>query len=145
MAKAMGDCEYVTHGGLVCPFCRSRRVESASGVTGEARQRWQESRCRDCRKTWRDIYELTGYEAAMAAEDKPASQAGLHLILVWSDVEPELAGPFADETERDAYARDFREKHGADHGIFLLDIPEDSQPSVDAYAGGFFDEEEAAA
>ena len=146
--RAMGDREYVIQGGLVCPFCRSHNVECATRMKGEARQCSQDIRCLDCKRTWRDIYELTGYEVlnrgGMATEvnGKPECLASLYLLLVWSDIEPDLAGPFAGDSDRDAYAREFREKYGPDHGIFLLDIPEEGQPAVEGYSGGFFEDEE---
>ena len=149
--RAMGDREYVTQGGLVCPFCRNGGIEPVSGMDSEARQCWQEILCRGCGRVWRDIYELTGYEIldedgnAVATDRRPGNATSLYLLLVWSDVEPDLAGPFADETERGAYARHFREKHWAEHGIFALDIPDTGRPEVEGYSGGFFEDKEKAA
>jgi len=106
--------------------------------------------CRDCGKTWRDVYHLAGYEGTDDAgnfrtvKGKPhESQTGIYLVFVEGDIEPRIVGPFADGDERDRKARELRREHGRDHGIFMLDVePSSGVPSIDAYCGGFFMEDE---
>ena len=58
-------------------------------------------------------------------------------------IEPRIVGPFADADERDRKARELRREHGQDHGIYMLDVdPRSGAPSIDAYCGGFFMEED---
>lgn len=65
------------------------------------------------------------------------------LIFVWSDVEPEIRGPFDTEETRDQAAKELRREEGEDHGIFMLDITDDvPTPVVSSYCGGFFDQDE---
>jgi len=146
----MGDVEYVFRGGLSCPFCRSTRVEAASSVDGEVRRCWQDVQCLDCGKVWRDVYELASYEGldsdrnATPVAGKPENGPALYLLVVWGDTEPELVGPFTSADERDVRAREIRAKHGREHGVYMLSIPDPEHPSVDAYSGGFFMREQAA-
>ena len=60
-----------------------------------------------------------------------------YLVIVWDDVEPELAGPFESEEDRDAHALSIRDKEGPEHGIYPLDLSDD-QPVIGAYPGAFF-------
>jgi hypothetical protein len=66
--------------------------------------------------------------------------ATLYLAFVYGDVEPEVIGPFKTEKERDKKARALRRKEGVEYGIYMLTI-KNGLPRMDAYSGGFFDEE----
>lgn len=61
---------------------------------------------------------------------------GLYLIIVEGDVEPDIGGPYADEAARDKRARELREEHGDETGIYMLDIDEQGNPTSGAYSGG---------
>jgi hypothetical protein len=124
-------------------------VEVIEGPQVDGRDCWQEVECQDCEKTWRDVYHLVGYEGTdevgnyRKVEDKPLSQAGIYLVFVEGDIEPRIVGPFADGDERDRKARELRREHGRDHGIFMLEVePISGVPTIDAYCGGFFMEDE---
>ena len=72
-----------------------------------------------------------------------ASKVGIYLVFVEGDIDPSIIGPFADDDERDRKAHDLRREHGRDHGIFMLDVdPISGVPTIDAYCGGFFHEED---
>jgi Tol biopolymer transport system component len=70
-----------------------------------------------------------------------------YLLIIWFDVEPEIRGPFKSAEERDTKVLEirFNEPDGDEAGIYPLDIESDGVPkavTVDAYSGGFFEEEE---
>jgi len=146
----MSDAEYVAGAGVSCPFCGSGDLETIEGPQVDGRDCWQEVECRDCGKSWRDVYHLAGYEGTDKAgnyqevADKPKDpETGIYLVFVEGDIEPRIVGPFADGDERDKKARELRREHGRDHGIFMLDVePMSGAPSIDAYCGGFFMEDE---
>jgi hypothetical protein len=146
----MSDAEYVAGAGVSCPFCGSGDLEVIAGPQVDGRDCWQEVECRDCGKTWRDVYHLAGYEGTDEAgnyrdvDGKPQDpETGIYLVFVEGDIEPRIVGPFADGDERDKKARELRREHGQDHGIFMLDVePGNGVPSIDAYCGGFFMEDE---
>jgi hypothetical protein len=64
----------------------------------------------------------------------------LYLLLVWNDVEPDIAGPYQTPEHRDTQARLFREEYGEDTGIYMLDIDNQGNPYSGAYSGGFFEQ-----
>ena len=150
MKRPMSDVEYVTGAGVSCPFCGNGDLEVIEGPQVDGRDCWQEVECRDCGKTWRDVYHLAGYEGTDEAgnyqevDGKPQdSETGIYLVFVEGDIEPRIVGPFADGDKRDRKARELRREHGRDHGIFMLDVePSSRVPSIDAYCGGFFMEDE---
>lgn len=65
-----------------------------------------------------------------------------YLLLVLSDVEPDIAGPYATEEKRDSVARKFREDYGDVTGIYKLDIDDEGHVYSEAYSGRFFDDDE---
>ena len=150
MKRPMSDAEYVAGTGVSCPFCGSSDLEVIEGPQVDGRDCWQEVECRDCGKTWRDVYHLAGYEGTDEAgnyrevEDKPRDpETGIYLVFVEGDIEPRIVGPFVDGDERDKKARELRRENGRDHGIFMLDVePTSGAPSIDAYCGGFFMEDD---
>jgi len=148
--QPMSDAEYVAGAGVSCPFCGSGDLETIEGPQVDGRDCWQEVECRDCGKTWRDVYHLAGYEGTDEAgnyqevDGKPQDlETGIYLVFVEGDIEPRIVGPFANGDERDRKAKELRREHGRDHGIFMLDVePSTGAPSIDAYCGGFFMEDE---
>ena len=55
--------EYVARHGVVCPFCKSKNIESQSGDNSyDADMKSITVECLRCGKAWQDIYTLTGYE-----------------------------------------------------------------------------------
>lgn len=148
--QPMSDAEYARQSGVSCPFCVSSDLEVIEGPQVDGRDCWQEVECHACEKTWRDVYRLVGYEGTdeegnyRKVEGKPQeTQAGIYLVFVEGDIEPRIVGPFADGDERDKKARELRQEHGRDHGIFMLDVePVSGTPNIDAYCGGFFMEED---
>lgn len=64
-----------------------------------------------------------------------------YLVIVEGDVDPSMHGPFATEEERDAYAKDWRERFGDHDGIYPLDTSKEDAPIICAYSGGFFEED----
>jgi hypothetical protein len=62
--------------------------------------------------------------------------------MILGDVEPDLIGPFEDAEARDAEAKIRRAEEGDEHGYYMLDIPDDAPPSMNAYPGGFFEEDQ---
>lgn len=61
-----------------------------------------------------------------------------YLVIVVEDVDPEIHGPFETELFRDNFAIRHKREHGDEDGIFPLDIPEQGEPAIFAYSGGFF-------
>lgn len=45
-----------------CPFCHSWNINGMEAGEIEGNGASQEVACGDCRKHWRDLYTLTGYE-----------------------------------------------------------------------------------
>ena len=150
MNEPRSDAEYAAQGGVGCPFCGNGNLEVIENLQADGRDCWQEVECKDCHKTWRDVYRLVGYEGTDAEgnyQDVPGKpedpRMGIYLVFVEGDIEPRLVGPFADGDERDRKARELRREHGRDHGIYMLDVdPRSGAPSIDAYCGGFFMEED---
>ena len=150
MHRPMSDAEYAAGAGVSCPFCGSGDLEVVGGPQADGRDCWQEVECRACRKTWRDVYRLVGYEgmdetrAHREVEGKPREpQTGIYLVFVEDDIEPRIVGPFADGDTRDKKARELRREHGQDHGIFMLNVTLISgATTIDAYSGAFFMEED---
>jgi len=148
--QPMSDAEYARQSGVSCPFCVSGDLEVIEGPQVDGRDCWQEVECHACEKIWRDVYRLVGYEGTdeegnyRKVEGKPQeTQKGIYLVFVEGDIEPRIVGPFADGDERDKKARELRQEHGRDHGIFMLDVePVSGTPNIDAYCGGFFMEED---
>lgn len=146
MKKSMSDSQYVAAAGVRCPYCRSKEVEAKGDLEADGRDCWQDVRCAHCHKTWRDVYRLVGYEST----DEPNSQhevdarTGIYLVFVEGDIEPQIIGPFADAEERDSTAHELRRECGEDHGIFMLNVdPANGKPTMGAYCGGFFREDDA--
>lgn len=61
------------------------------------------------------------------------------IVFVWGDVEPSIEGPFATDEERNEKAKQLRQEHGDEHGIYALDV-EQGVPEIFAYTGAFFEE-----
>lgn len=60
---SLSNEEYVAKGGHHCPHCGStyRTGITAGNVEIEAGRAWQEVTCGDCKASWNDLYQLTGY------------------------------------------------------------------------------------
>jgi len=58
--EPMTDEEYVAKQGVVCPFCRSERIDGGDwDAMGE--HAVQACKCDDCGREWLDQYRLIGY------------------------------------------------------------------------------------
>ena len=132
MNRPLSDREYVKEKGINCPFCGSGDLESIEGPQGDGTDCWQEIECLKCHRTWRDVYRLIGYERT--------DEGSIYLIFNRDDIEPEVIGPFNDEDQRDKKARELRREHGDEHGIFMLYVARNDEPTIHAYSGGFFEE-----
>jgi len=53
--------EYVDKSGLFCPYCESDQIEPMESVQVDGTVGLQGIMCADCKKTWTDIFRLTGY------------------------------------------------------------------------------------
>ena len=53
--------EYLQADGRRCPYCGSKDIDAESFNSG-GDQAWQRIDCRDCDKSWHDIYTLTDME-----------------------------------------------------------------------------------
>ena len=62
-----------------------------------------------------------------------------YLVFVWGDVEPQICGPYVDESAQDKAAIALRREEGDRHGIYWLVIV-DGIPEIGAYSGGFMDD-----
>lgn len=58
--KQMTAEEYVTNGGLHCPYCGNDDCEGA-GITVDTGNAYQDIVCNTCGMEWTDNYELVGY------------------------------------------------------------------------------------
>jgi hypothetical protein len=54
--------EYLTYGGVFCPFCKSPDIEGGS-VDIAGSEAFQELSCVSCGGAWRDRYELVAVQA----------------------------------------------------------------------------------
>ena len=62
--KPMTNRQYARNGGQACPFCRGTNVEAAGAIMPDDRDGASlEVECKDCGRSWKDIYKLVGYEA----------------------------------------------------------------------------------
>ena len=63
---------------------------------------------------------------------QPTGKVGrtLRLLTLWEYVDPEVSGPYANETERTEAAQDYRRAHGEDHGVFRMDVTGDIEADV---------------
>lgn len=62
--KPMTNGPYAKHGGNVCPFCRSPNVEVCGAIMPDDRDSASlDVECRNCGRSWRDVFRLVGYEA----------------------------------------------------------------------------------
>jgi hypothetical protein len=57
----MTQKEYIENSGGFCPFCYSGNLE-ADSIQADGKDAWCDVTCKDCHKTWRDVYTLTGFE-----------------------------------------------------------------------------------
>lgn len=64
-----------------------------------------------------------------------------YLIVIWSDIEPQLGGPFDNPEDRDDRAREVRENNGDEHGIYWLNV-DGEELEIGAYSGSFFMKED---
>jgi len=53
--------KYLKSSGVKCPFCDSMDI-SAGHLEGDAGTAWTDVECRDCKREWRETYELVHYE-----------------------------------------------------------------------------------
>lgn len=67
-----------------------------------------------------------------------------YIVPVHGCIEPIIAGPYASESERDKAALDARQDQDESDALFWLDIAEDGTPTIGAYSGRFFLNEEKA-
>lgn len=54
----------------------------------------------------------------------------LRLLHLWGDGDPEISGPYANETERIEAAQDYRRAHGDGNGVFRLDVTGEVEADV---------------
>lgn len=59
--EPMTEQEYAEQGGNVCPYCRSKDVESQERVQVDSYGGTQRVGCEDCGRRWYDTYTLTGF------------------------------------------------------------------------------------
>ena len=62
--KQMTQEEYVSNGGLVCPYCWAGEEEEALHIDGsfDYEARCVEVHCENCGEEWWERYQLIGYE-----------------------------------------------------------------------------------
>lgn len=70
----------------------------------------------------------------------PGKNTEYYVLIVWGDVSPDLQGPFANERQRDARARQLKAEYGDEHGIFALEVDSDGRPTVSSYLAMFFED-----
>jgi TusA-related sulfurtransferase len=51
--------EYLAVKGTKCPYCSSRNIESLD-QNSDGNEIWIKIECLDCKKTWVELYKLTG-------------------------------------------------------------------------------------
>ncbi len=59
--KKMTNEEYVNYKGTKCPHCQSHNI-TAESIESDGAIAWSTVECEDCGETWRDVYQLVGYE-----------------------------------------------------------------------------------
>ena len=79
------------------------------------------------------IERAAGRAAAQGGPQAAEDRARRYLLNLWGDVEPELTGPFKDEQDRVAAARDYRRAHGPEDGLFRVDAS--GSVKVDTFTG----------
>jgi hypothetical protein len=58
----LNNKEYLADWGNLCPNCESNNVESVDSMEYDCGSAWQSVGCNDCKSTWTDVYQLSGYE-----------------------------------------------------------------------------------
>jgi hypothetical protein len=59
---------------------------------------------------------------------------------ITNNISPDLLGPFPDERQRDARARQLKAEYGDEHGIFALEVDSEGRPTVSSYLAMFFED-----
>ena len=59
---ALTSDEYVGCGGAVCPNCTGTSFDVAHPLQVDGNQAWTQITCQTCLASWRDVYQLVGYE-----------------------------------------------------------------------------------
>lgn len=54
---------YVRYESQRCPFCRSQHISATEDMDVDGTEAWQDIKCRDCGRRWRDLYKLRGVVA----------------------------------------------------------------------------------
>lgn len=62
-----------------------------------------------------------------------------YLLIIWNDVEPDVAGPYFTTEHRDNRAYCLRKERGENTGIYKLDINNKGNPYISAYSNRFFE------
>ena len=69
----------------------------------------------------------------------PENGTRRYVLHVVGCVDPLLAGPFLNAPERDAKARELRQKFPDSDAFFWLDVSPDGKPEIGAYSAGFME------
>lgn len=60
--KMMTSDEYFVRGGSLCPNCGSKNMEGTGKSNTDDTWHSEGILCLDCKATWDDIYDLSGYD-----------------------------------------------------------------------------------
>jgi transposase-like protein len=52
--------DYLDSKGVRCPFCKSDQIEGSGSISIEDYQAVQDVSCLKCKRTWTDVYTLSG-------------------------------------------------------------------------------------
>ena len=63
-------------------------------------------------------------------QSAPQVARTLRLLHLWGDSDPEISGPYANETERTEAAQDYRRAHGDGNGVYRLDVTGEVEADV---------------
>ena len=63
------QAEYLKHGGLLCPSCRSGNISAGETFEADTVEGWRNVHCNDCKTMWQDLYKLYGYEIIFEGTD----------------------------------------------------------------------------
>jgi hypothetical protein len=61
-----------------------------------------------------------------------------YTVMLWTDIEPQLYGPFASAELRDRKTRDLRAEVGCEHGFFRLEVSRGTSVELECYANDEF-------
>lgn len=126
-----------------CPNCGFRHI-SPKAIWDKVDECWISSGQGIWVKVIPEVKRFAIHQAASqserigAIESKMDALYSLYLVFIWSDVDPEIEGPFESQEARMERAKALRSEFGEENGLYKLDIRRDGVPEMIPFATGDF-------